>query len=59
MAKTAALSLRVEPDLKAALEELARADRRPVASYVENVLADHVAERARAGARRALDDERK
>ena len=43
MAKTAALSLRVEPELKEALEKAAAAERRPLASYVEIVLSDHVA----------------
>jgi predicted transcriptional regulator len=42
MAKTAAISIRVEPELKAALEQLAREDRRPLASLVEKVLADFV-----------------
>jgi len=42
MTKTAALSLRIEPELKAALERLAEADRRSLASYVEIALQDHV-----------------
>lgn len=43
MAKTAALSLRIEPSLKEALERAASAERRTLASYVEIVLSDHVA----------------
>jgi hypothetical protein len=43
MAKTAALSLRIEPTLKDALEKAAAAERRPLASYVEIVLSDHIA----------------
>lgn len=42
MARNAAVSVRVEPALKKALEDLAAADRRSLASYVEKVLADHV-----------------
>ena len=42
--RTAALGLRVKPRLKVALEKAAAADRRPVASYVENLLIDHLAE---------------
>jgi predicted transcriptional regulator len=42
MSKTAAISVRVEPDLKEALERLAEADRRSLASYVEGVLEAHV-----------------
>jgi hypothetical protein len=42
MTKTAALSLRIEPELKTALERLAEADRRSLASYVELALQDHV-----------------
>jgi hypothetical protein len=42
MAKTAALSLRLEPTLKAELEALAQAHHRPVAAYVELILSDHV-----------------
>ena len=41
--RTAALGLRVKPSLKAALQKAAAADRRPVASYVENLLSDHLA----------------
>ena len=45
MAKTAALSFRIEPALKKALEALAKADRRSLASYLEILLEQHVAER--------------
>lgn len=41
MAKTAAISIRVEPAFKEALEEEARKDGRTLASYVERVLALH------------------
>lgn len=47
MKKTAPLSIRIKPDLKAALEALAQADRRPLSSYVELALEEHV-ERAKA-----------
>ena len=43
MTRTAAISVRVEPALKAALEKAAAADRRSLASYVENILVDHIA----------------
>ncbi|MGE0766837.1 MAG: hypothetical protein AB7L90_10265 [Hyphomicrobiaceae bacterium] len=49
MKKTAPLSVRITPDLKAALEALAEADKRSLASYVEIVLQEHV-ERANASA---------
>jgi hypothetical protein len=42
MSKTAALSVRVEPELKAALERLAEEDKRSLASYVEIALQAHV-----------------
>jgi predicted transcriptional regulator len=42
MTKTAALSIRIEPELKAALERLAEADKRSLASYAELALQDHV-----------------
>jgi len=41
MAKTAAISIRVEPALKEAIEKLAEEDRRKVAAYVELVLVEH------------------
>ncbi|NBC32486.1 MAG: ribbon-helix-helix protein, CopG family [Alphaproteobacteria bacterium] len=40
--RTAALSIRIDPELKKELERLAEADRRSVASLVEKVLADFV-----------------
>jgi predicted transcriptional regulator len=46
--KTAVISIRVLPQLKEALEQLAKADRRPLASYLELLLEQHVdATRAR------------
>ena len=42
MTKTAALSIRVEPELKAALERLAKADKRSLASYIEIALQKHI-----------------
>jgi hypothetical protein len=41
--KSAPLNLRVRPELKAALLELAQADRRSLSSYLELVLEQHVA----------------
>jgi hypothetical protein len=35
MVRTASLGIRIEPEVKAALEEAARGDRRSVAQYVE------------------------
>jgi predicted transcriptional regulator len=43
MKKTAPLSIRITPDLKEALETLAAADRRPLSSYVQLALEEHVA----------------
>jgi predicted HicB family RNase H-like nuclease len=37
-----ALSIRIEPELKAALERFASADKRSLASYVEIALQKHV-----------------
>jgi hypothetical protein len=54
MAKTAALSLRIEPSLKEALEKAAAAERRPLASYVEIILSDHIA--AKMASRPASED---
>jgi predicted DNA-binding protein len=42
MVKTAAISLRVSPELKESLEQQATADGRSLASYVERVLTLHV-----------------
>lgn len=41
MAKTAAISIRVEEDLKRALEKLAQDDRRSLAGYAERILEVH------------------
>lgn len=40
--KSAPLGLRVAPSTKAALEKAASADHRPVASYVEKLLVEHL-----------------
>lgn len=42
MAKTANIALRVEPELKAALEKAAAEDVRSLASLVEKILTDWV-----------------
>ena len=42
MAKTAAISVRVDDAVKAALEAAAKADERSVAGYVEKLLRDHL-----------------
>lgn len=42
MPKTAAISVRVDPDIKKALDKAATDDRRTVAGYVEKVLVDHL-----------------
>lgn len=42
MARTAAIGLRVEPDVKAAVDNAAADDRRTVASFVEKVLVEHL-----------------
>jgi replication-associated recombination protein RarA len=39
--RSAALSFRIKPSLKAALEELAKADMRPLSNYLEVVLKAH------------------
>jgi predicted HicB family RNase H-like nuclease len=39
---TEQLNVRVEPELRAALETAAEADRRPIASLVRNVLSDWI-----------------
>ncbi len=41
--KLAPTSLRLEPELKAALERLAEADDRSLSSYITRVLKEHVA----------------
>lgn len=40
--RTSPIATRVRPSLKQALQQLAEADRRPFASYVEKILEDHV-----------------
>lgn len=45
MARTAAISVRVEEDLKAAVEKAAKEDGRTVAQYVERVLVTHLKEK--------------
>jgi hypothetical protein len=40
--KTEPVGLRLKPSLKSALDDLAAADRRPLATYIEIVLQDHV-----------------
>jgi hypothetical protein len=42
MAKNAAISVRVEPEVKEAVEKAAKADDRTVAAYVERVLIQHL-----------------
>ena len=42
--KSAALSFRIRPSLKAALEELAAAEDRALANYLDRVLRAHVEE---------------
>jgi hypothetical protein len=45
MARSAAVSVRVEPAVKSALEAAARSDDRTVAQYVERLLVAHLRER--------------
>ena len=40
--RSAALSFRIRPSLKTALENLAKADRRPLSNYLEIALENHV-----------------
>ena len=40
--KTESVGLRLRKSLKSALDELAAADRRPLATYIEILLEDHV-----------------
>ena len=42
MAKTASIGFRIEPELKEALQQLASADDRTLANYIERVLKEHV-----------------
>jgi predicted HicB family RNase H-like nuclease len=50
---TEQLNVRVEPELRAALETAAERDRRPMASLVRNVLADWVEQRTAPAQERA------
>jgi hypothetical protein len=43
--RTAALGLRVTPSIMARLKEAADHDHRPVASYVEKLIVDHLLDR--------------
>lgn len=43
--KTATLNLRIEPEIKAAAEKAAAADRRSITSLVEKLLADYLREK--------------
>lgn len=40
MAKTAAIGIRIDPEMKKAIEAAAKAERRSVASYIEKLVAD-------------------
>jgi hypothetical protein len=42
LARTAAIGIRVEPEVKAAAEKAAADDRRTVASLVEKILVEHL-----------------
>ena len=42
--RTAAIGIRVEPGLKAALEKAAKDDGRTIASYIERILIAHLKE---------------
>ncbi|KAA1052950.1 ribbon-helix-helix protein, CopG family [Azospirillum argentinense] len=46
MARTAAISVRVEDEVKAAVEKAAKDDGRTVAQYVERLLIAHLKEKA-------------
>lgn len=45
--KTAAISIRITPQMKQALEKLAKADGRSLANYVERILATVLKEEGR------------
>jgi predicted DNA-binding protein len=51
--KTEPVGLRLRPSLKKALDELSAADRRPLATYIEFVLEDHVAAKKAEGGKPA------
>jgi hypothetical protein len=42
MKRTAPISIRVKPDVKAAIERLAKEDKRSLSAYVELVLEEHI-----------------
>jgi predicted transcriptional regulator len=48
--RSASISIRVEPELKDKLEELARADHRSLASYLERLIIQHIEEKEKAKA---------
>jgi predicted DNA-binding protein len=50
--RTAPVGLRLKPSLKSELDELADADRRTLASYIEMVLEAHVEAKKQKGKRR-------
>jgi len=45
MAKTAAIGIRIEPELRDAITAAAKAERRSVASYIEKLIADDLEKR--------------
>lgn len=49
--KTAYISVRVPPELKEALDELSKADKRSLAQYVQIVLQEHVEGASKRGRR--------
>lgn len=51
MKRTAPFSMRLDPELKDALQGLAEADHRSLTNYIENVLRQHVAAANRRSAR--------
>jgi predicted transcriptional regulator len=46
------MSIRIRPDIKEGIQGLAKDDRRTVSAYIEKVLADHLAARAKKSAPR-------
>lgn len=58
--RTAALGLRITPNLKEALTALAKAERRTLASYIELVLEDYVEQkRKRSSSSRSIGNSRR
>lgn len=45
MSKTSPLSMRLDPDVKAALKRLAEKDNRTLTNYVETLIRQHVREK--------------